>query len=132
MTLAPLTINSTPQQIRAWRSSRAWRALARTTVRTHPVCHIRVPGGCTTRSTTADHIIPAAHRPDLFMAPSNVAGACKPCNDWRRDLPMPEVRALIAAGHVPAHIRKNTPGYARRRIASHRRPSRAAATFFTA
>jgi hypothetical protein len=129
MTVPPLTINSTPEQIRRARSSRRWRAISRTTVHAHPICHLRLPG-CTVRSTTADHIIPASLRPDLFFEPSNTKGACRNCNDLRRNVPMSELAKLRDPKYDRA--RKATIPYARRRIASHRRPSHAATTFFTA
>lgn len=129
MTLAPLTIHATPTQIRAWRSSRAWRALSRQVVHEEPTCHLRLPG-CTIRSTTADHLVPAAHRPDLFMVRSNLRAACKSCNDLRRATPMNQLAKLRDPKYDPR--RKQTPGYARRHIAAHRRPSRAANTFFSA
>lgn len=128
MTLAPLTINATPEQIRAWRRTRAWRTLARRTVREWPICHLRLPG-CTLRSTTADHIIPATHRPDLFLEPSNVRGACKRCNDLRRDTPIGQLAKLRDPRYDPR--RKHTQAYARRRIAARRSEPRAAAAYFT-
>jgi len=128
-----LPINATPAQIRAWRSSRAWRALSTQVVQEEPVCWLRLPGICTVRSTTTDHVIPVATRPDLAMLRRNCHGACKPCNDWRRDLPITEVRALAAAAQQQGRTlgpQPHTTTTARRRMARQRK-SLAAQHFFT-
>lgn len=124
-----LPLHATPAQIRAWRSTRAWRTLAKQVVLEEPVCWLRLPGICKGRSTTADHVIPVATRPDLAMLRRNCHGACKPCNDWRRDLPIAEVRALAAKGPLTTR-RTYTPTKARRRMARARN-SHAADSFFT-
>lgn len=61
------------------RSTRAWRVLRDRVVREEPTCQLRLPG-CTTWSTTADHIVPYAIRPDLAMVRTNLQGACTHCN----------------------------------------------------
>ena len=124
-----LTMHSTPDDIRRWRRTRAWRNLAARIVMAHPICHLQLPGICTRRSTTADHIIPVATRPDLAMEPTNCLGACKPCNDWRQDMPLAQVRAMIAAGEIKP--RRANQSRARRHMTARRRPSRAAQSFFT-
>ncbi len=65
------------------RSSRAWRRLRDRVVREEPVCRLQLPGVCTYWSTTADHIVPVAQRPDLALVRSNCRGACSACN-WKR------------------------------------------------
>lgn len=127
--MTTLLPTATAAQIRRWRSSRAWRALAQQVVAEEPVCWLRLPGICTGRSTTADHVIPVATRPDLAMARRNCHGACKPCNDWRRDMPIGELRALAAAGSLPTR-QQLTARRAQRRI-TRRRKSLAAQAFFT-
>lgn len=67
--------------------TRAWRRLAQQTIRRQPLCQLRLPG-CTQYSTTADHIIPVAQRPDLALNPANTQGACKHCNYSRGRTPI--------------------------------------------
>lgn len=122
-----LTINATPEDIHRARRTRAWFALSAQARRDWPICHLRL-AGCTRISTTADHIIPATIRPDLFFEPTNIRGACKNCNDLRRDTPINQLGPLRDPKYD--RRRKHKPAYARRRIASHRRPSRAAAVYF--
>ncbi|MEN4420648.1 MULTISPECIES: HNH endonuclease signature motif containing protein [Mycobacteroides] len=59
--------------------NRHWRKLRAQVLAEEPFCQIKGPG-CTYTSTTVDHIIPRAHRPDLTMERSNLRGACKHCN----------------------------------------------------
>lgn len=68
------------------RNTRAWRTLRDQVVREEPICRLRIVGVCTTASTTADHIIPIAQRPDLGMERANLRGACKACNEHRNHL----------------------------------------------
>jgi 5-methylcytosine-specific restriction endonuclease McrA len=74
---------TTAQRIR---STRAWQRLAKQVCTEEPICWLRL-AGCTIRSTTGDHIIPASARPDLALVRSNVRGACAPCNNKRGHLP---------------------------------------------
>ena len=75
------------------RGTRAWRSLAAQVKAEEPLCWLRLPG-CTTLSTTADHVIPFIERPDLAMERSNLHGACKHCNSSRQDKPAgPRVQA---------------------------------------
>lgn len=133
-TALALPFDATPAMIRAWRSSRAWRALARAVVHAEPACWLRIPGICKGVSTTADHVIPVATNPTLAMVRGNIHGACKPCNDWRQDMPIIELRRRIAAGDITPRTTptNRTPDQARRRIASRRRTSTTATTFFAA
>lgn len=82
------------------RDSRAWRNLRDQVVREEPLCRLRIAGVCLTKSTTADHIIPVAERPDLAMERSNHQGACQPCNEARGNLPM----AALASPGPPAAL----------------------------
>lgn len=68
------------------RSTRAWQRLSKQVCDEEPICWLRLIG-CTIRSTTGDHIIPASSRPDLALVRSNVRGACSPCNNKRGNLP---------------------------------------------
>lgn len=69
------------------RHSRAWRALVEVVVREEPRCWL-VLAGCTSRSTTADHVIPYVERPDLGLVRSNLRGACDHCNKARGRRPV--------------------------------------------
>ena len=73
--------------------SRAWSKIVADVVRRQPYCRLRLPGVCTIRSTTADHIIPRSHRPDLTTDLRNLRGSCQPCNRRRKDRPLEQVRA---------------------------------------
>lgn len=123
-----LPFNATREQIRRARSTREWKNISTTVIHEEPTCQLRIPGICTVRSTTADHIIPVSVRPDLMMIRTNCQGACKPCNDWRRDMPMVELRARIANGTIQTH--KRTPQRARRHIQARRQTPQAASAFF--
>ena len=68
------------------RWTRQWRRLAKRVCEEEPICWLQL-AGCTNRSTTGDHVIPMASRPDLGLVRSNIRGACRPCNTKRRDLP---------------------------------------------
>jgi 5-methylcytosine-specific restriction endonuclease McrA len=70
--------------LRWFRSQKPWRNLAKQVVADEPICWLRLPG-CTIRSTTADHILPAAQRPELALVRSNIRGACHSCNSKRAD-----------------------------------------------
>jgi 5-methylcytosine-specific restriction endonuclease McrA len=74
----------------------AWKTLARQVVREESTCWLRLPG-CTTRATTADHIIPVSERPDLFLVRANCRGACRSCNTARHSLPVSALPALRRA-----------------------------------
>lgn len=71
------------------RNTWAWRALRDRVVAEEPLCWLRYPDLCTTVSTTADHVIPIRQRPDLGMDRANLRGACRPCNNHRKDRPPP-------------------------------------------
>lgn len=62
------------------RWTQAWRRLRAMVITEEPYCTIGLPGICTQVSTTADHIVSVADRPDLALIRSNVRGACGPCN----------------------------------------------------
>lgn len=64
------------------RGTRAYRKLRDQVVTEEPICWLQLTG-CTGHSTTADHVIPFAERPDLGMIRSNLRGACEPCNRKR-------------------------------------------------
>lgn len=68
------------------RGTQAWRRLRDQVVAEEPVCWLKLQG-CTHWSTTADHVLPIAQRPDLAMARHNLRGACLSCNRRRRDKP---------------------------------------------
>jgi 5-methylcytosine-specific restriction endonuclease McrA len=74
--------------------TQAWRELAKRVIREEPVCRLRLPGVCTVRSTTADHIIGVYERPDLALVRSNVQGACRPCNTNRAGTPAHRLNEL--------------------------------------
>lgn len=68
------------------RWTREWRRLANKVCTEEPICWLRL-AGCTRRSTTGDHVIPVAARPDLALVRSNIRGACRHCNNKRGHLP---------------------------------------------
>lgn len=75
------------------RGSRAWRKLRDQVVVEEPLCWLRL-AGCTTLSTTADHVTPFKERPDLAMVRSNLHGACHHCNSSRQHRqPAPPAKA---------------------------------------
>ena len=74
-------------------STRKWRILQAQVIREEPYCRLGLPG-CTTTSTTADHIIPLSMRPDLRYVRSNLQGACRSCNLKRGNTPMSAVRDM--------------------------------------
>lgn len=82
-----------PNDWRRIRWTQAWRRLAKRVCAEEPICWLRLEG-CTVRSTTGDHVIPLASRPDLALVRSNVHGACRPCNTKRRDLPPDVAREM--------------------------------------
>lgn len=61
------------------RRGRPWRRIRAQVLARDPWCTIRGPR-CTGKATTVDHIIPLSIRPDLAHDPSNLRGACVPCN----------------------------------------------------
>lgn len=69
------------------RHTRAWRRLRDQVVREEPTCRLRFPGICTLTSTTADHIVAVADRPELALVRTNCRGACQPCNKARNNVP---------------------------------------------
>lgn len=73
-------------------TSYRWQKLRLQVIREEPVCRLRL-SCCTWRSTTADHIIPVSHRPDLKYMRQNLRGSCQPCNMRRKNRPLSEVRA---------------------------------------
>lgn len=101
------------------RGTQAWRKLSKQVCTEEPTCWLRLPG-CTGRSTTGDHIIPMCVRPDLALVRSNVRGACKPCNDLRRDTPVNQLDALRCPSKQAARQRAR---------ANRRRPAKALQLF---
>ena len=73
-------------------TSYRWQKLRLQVIEEEPVCRLRL-SCCTWRSTTADHIIPVSHRPDLKYMRQNLRGSCQPCNMRRKARPLSEVRA---------------------------------------
>lgn len=69
------------------RQTRAWRVLRDQVVGDEPTCRLRIPGICTTVSTTADHIRTVEEAPELALKRDNLRGACEPCNRARHTLP---------------------------------------------
>ena len=74
----PRTASSTATSTAEWK-----RIAAQILDRDHHQCQIQYPGICTGRATTVDKIIPAAQRPDLALDPTNLRGACRPCNEYK-------------------------------------------------
>lgn len=65
-------------------SQRAWKVFARKILeRDGYRCQLRYERICKGHATTVDKIIPAAHRPELAMVPSNAQAACGPCNQFK-------------------------------------------------
>jgi hypothetical protein len=58
------------------------------------VCWLQIPGVCTHRSTSGDHVIPIKYRPDLALTRSNIRGACGPCNRKRGDLTIEQLNEI--------------------------------------
>ncbi len=81
LSLSPTVITDVAMA-RDVRGTRRYRKVRDQVVREEPICWLQFPG-CTTRSTTADHVIPFAERPDLAMVRSNLRGACASCNRKR-------------------------------------------------
>lgn len=79
-----------------WRSTRAWRKLRDQVVREEPTCWLRL-AGCTTWSTTADHVLTVKARPDLAMVRENLRGACHHCNASRGDTPVDQLSTPATA-----------------------------------
>lgn len=73
-------------------TSYRWQKLRLRVIKEEPVCRLRL-SCCTLWSTTADHIIPVSHRPDLKYMRGNLRGSCQPCNMRRKARPLSEVRA---------------------------------------
>ena len=73
-------------------TSYRWQKLRLRVIKEEPVCRLRL-SCCTRWSTTADHIIPVSHRPDLKYMRQNLRGSCQPCNMRRKNRPLSEVRA---------------------------------------
>ena len=73
------------------RHTRAWRTLRDRVVVEEPLCQLQLPG-CTRLSTTADHKVPVVDAPELALERTNLQGACRPCNDKRRNLPLEALR----------------------------------------
>lgn len=64
-------------------STRRWRTVRARVIQRDPLCLLSLPG-CTTISTTADHIVPFARGGDLYDM-GNLRGACFPCNRKKSD-----------------------------------------------
>lgn len=73
-------------------TSYRWQKLRLQVIKEEPLCRLRL-SCCTRWSTTADHIIPVSHRPDLKYMRGNLRGSCQPCNLRRKNRPLSEVRA---------------------------------------
>lgn len=69
------------------RQTRAWRKLRDQVVIEEPMCWLGFTNICTRVSTTGDHVIGVAERPDLALVRDNVRGACEPCNRARGNTP---------------------------------------------
>lgn len=71
---------------------RRWRHLRTQVIREEPTCRLQLEG-CTTITTTADHIIPRSQRPELTLVRSNCRGACESCNLRRGNRDLDKMRA---------------------------------------
>lgn len=80
------------------RATQAWRRLAKQVAREEPICWLGFEG-CTRVSTTGDHVVPVADRPDLALDRANVHGACESCNTRRRNLPVSALRLEGSKAH---------------------------------
>ena len=84
-------------------TSYRWQKLRLSVIKEEPVCTLRL-SCCTLWSTTADHIIPVSHRPDLKYMRGNLRGSCQPCNMRRKARPLSEVRAEDDLLRKPAPV----------------------------
>ena len=66
--------------------SRQWSRMVAEVVKQQPVCWLRLPG-CTMRATTADHYFPRKTHPQFGEEMWNLRGACRWCNEHRKDTP---------------------------------------------
>lgn len=107
------------------RSTAAWQRLAKQAIAEEPACWLRLPG-CTGRSNTGDHVIPVCVRPDLALVRSNVRGACKSCNDLRRDTPVNQLHLLRCRTRDIAYRRSQAR---RSKHSKHNKPAKALALF---
>ena len=57
-------------------TSYRWQKLRLRVIKEEPLCTLRL-SCCTRWSTTADHIIPVSHRPDLKYMRGNLRGSCQ-------------------------------------------------------
>lgn len=85
-----------PHNIAGITGTQAWRKLSAQTCAEEPDCWLQLPG-CRRKSTTMDHILPMNTHPQLALVRANVHGACKWCNDHRKDTPVSQLPALRAA-----------------------------------
>lgn len=81
------------------RNTHRYQVVRRTVLQQEPACWLRLPG-CTTHTTTADHIITVDEclrldRPDLITSRDNLRGACAHCNTARGDKPIDAIRHLM-------------------------------------
>ncbi len=92
-----------------------------------------LPGICSVRSTTADHIIPWRTAPDLRYTRFNLRGACAPCNLRRGNLPVSRIPALRAqlAAELTGQPHRDPRSRARRHIAAKRGSAPALSWFDT-
>jgi|LakMenEpi03Aug12_release.lakeMendotaPanAssembly.Ray.scaffolds.fasta_scaffold666343_2 5-methylcytosine-specific restriction endonuclease McrA len=90
-------------QRRGQLTSYRWQKLRLSVIKEEPVCRLRL-SCCTRWSTTADHIIPVSHRPDLKYVRQNLRGSCQPCNLRRKARPLSEVRAEDELLRKPAPV----------------------------
>lgn len=90
-------------QRRGQLTSYRWQKLRLRVIQEEPLCRLRL-SCCTLWSTTADHIIPVSHRPDLKYVRQNLRGSCQPCNLRRKARPLSEVRAEDALLRKPAPV----------------------------
>jgi 5-methylcytosine-specific restriction endonuclease McrA len=72
------------------RNTWAWRRLRDQVVKEEPYCWLRLPC-CTGLSTTADHVLTVKERPDLILERTNLRGACRACNNSRKDRTIEEL-----------------------------------------
>lgn len=72
-------------------AGRPWRRVVAQVCRDEPMCYLQLPGICTGRSETADHVRPRKTHPHLTDVRWNLRGACKACNMTKGDMSLPEL-----------------------------------------
>ena len=76
-------------------STRRWRNVRARVLRRDLLCLLQLPG-CTTISTTADHILPVARGGALYDM-DNLRGACASCNRAKSDRLDCELERTVSA-----------------------------------